>query len=90
MYSFTASEARAQLGVIINKAMRDPVSITKNGSPKVVVMLVEDFNAYEQLKIKHLRVMVAESIAQSERGEVHTIDDVFSELTAEELRQAGE
>lgn len=43
MHSFTASEAKIQFGEVISKAMREPVSITKNGRPKVVVISYEDF-----------------------------------------------
>jgi hypothetical protein len=56
----------------------------------VVVMSIEDFHDYEQLKLMKLRAMVAESIVQSERGELHSIDDVFSDLTEEEIKHAGE
>lgn len=87
MYSFTASEAKVQFGELISKAMREPVSITKNGRPKVVVMSYEDFNAIEVLKLEHLKASLANSIAQAERGELHDIDDVFSDLTEDELKQ---
>ncbi|WP_455864189.1 type II toxin-antitoxin system Phd/YefM family antitoxin [Pantoea agglomerans] len=90
MHSFTASEAKIQFGELISKAQREPVSITKNGRPKVVVMSIEDFHDYEQLKLMKLRAIVAESIVQSERGELHSIDDVFSDLTEEEIKHAGE
>ncbi|KFK94700.1 MULTISPECIES: type II toxin-antitoxin system Phd/YefM family antitoxin [unclassified Serratia (in: enterobacteria)] len=88
MHSFTASEAKIQFGEVISKAMREPVSITKNGRPKVVVMSYEDFNAFEELKRQNLKAVLAKSIAQAERGQLHDLDDVFSDLTPDELKQA--
>jgi prevent-host-death family protein len=89
MNSFTASEAKVQFGELISQAMREPVSITKNGRPKVVVMSWEDYNEIEALKLRYLRAILTHSIAQAERGELHDIDDVFSELTPDELGKAG-
>ncbi|KEY60030.1 type II toxin-antitoxin system Phd/YefM family antitoxin [Serratia sp. DD3] len=88
MHSFTASEAKIQFGEVISKALREPVCITKNGRPKVVVMSYEDFNAIEKLKLNNLKIVLANSIAQAENGQLHDIDDVFSDLTTDELNQA--
>ncbi|MBP1039315.1 type II toxin-antitoxin system prevent-host-death family antitoxin, partial [Serratia fonticola] len=41
MISFTANQAKTQFGEMITKAQREPISITKNGKPSVVVMSVE-------------------------------------------------
>ncbi|QCP61863.1 MULTISPECIES: type II toxin-antitoxin system Phd/YefM family antitoxin [unclassified Pantoea] len=90
MYSFTASEAKIQFGEVLNKATREPVGITKNGNPKFVIMSVDDYNALEAHKLENLRNMLTESIAASERGDVYTMEDVFSPLTAEEIKSAGE
>lgn len=51
MYSFTANEAKTQFGDVLNKAQREPVHITKNGRPSVVVISAEDFeNMKAQLR----------------------------------------
>lgn len=51
MYSFTANEAKTQFGDVLNKAQREPVHITKNGRPSVVVVSAEDFeNMKAQLR----------------------------------------
>lgn len=89
MHSFTASEAKILFGEVISKAMREPVSITKNGRPTVVVMSYEDFNAIEELKLQNLKLTLAKSIAQAENGQLHDMDDVFSDLTPDELNQPG-
>ena len=89
MHSFTASEAKVQFGELISQAMREPVSITKNGRPKVVVISWEEYSEIEALRLQVLRARLERSIAQAERGELYDIDDVFSELSEAELAKAG-
>ncbi|WP_323838334.1 type II toxin-antitoxin system prevent-host-death family antitoxin [Photorhabdus africana] len=36
-------------------------------------------------KLQNLKAVLAESIAQADRGELHSIDDVFAPLTVDEL-----
>lgn len=48
-----------------------------------------DYSGIETLKLEHLRATSARSVAQAERGELHDIDDVFDELTADEIAQAA-
>lgn len=90
MNSFTASEAKVQFGELLSQAMREPVSITKNGRPKAVLMSWEDYNQIEALKLDHLRATLAHSIEQAERGDLYDSEDVFSPLTADELMKAGD
>lgn len=80
MLSFTANQAKTQFGELINKAQREPVSITKNGKPSVVVISAADYQLIEQMKMEQLRSKLARSIAQVEAGKVHDVDDVFDEL----------
>lgn len=40
MICFTANQAKTQFGEMMAKAQREPVSITKNGKPSVVVMSI--------------------------------------------------
>lgn len=80
MFSFTANQAKTQFGELLAKAQREPISITKNGKPSVVVMSIEDYQAYEELKLQQLRDRLAHSVAQAEAGQVHDGDKVFDEL----------
>jgi prevent-host-death family protein len=80
MISFTANQAKTQFGEMIAKAQREPVSITKNGKPSVVVMSIEDYNELEELKLQTLRDKLARSIAQVQAGQLHNGEDVFDEL----------
>ena len=80
MISFTANQAKTQFGEMIAKAQREPVSITKNGKPSVVVMSIADYNAIEELKLQNLRDKLARSVAQIEAGNVYDGDEAFDEL----------
>ncbi|MBE5254474.1 type II toxin-antitoxin system Phd/YefM family antitoxin [Mixta mediterraneensis] len=90
MNNFTASEAKMQFGELLSQAMREPVSITKNGRPKAVMMSWENYSQIEALKVQHLRATLARSVEQAERGELYNTDEVFSPLTADELAKARE
>jgi len=80
MLSFTANQAKTQFGEMIAKAQREPVSITKNGKPSVVVMSIEDYNELEALKLQNLRDKLARSIAQAQHAQLHDGETEFSEL----------
>ncbi|MEW7312738.1 type II toxin-antitoxin system Phd/YefM family antitoxin [Buttiauxella gaviniae] len=80
MLSFTANQAKTQFGEMIAKAQREPVSITKNGKPSVVVMSIDDYNELEELKLQSLRDKLAHSIAQAKAGQLQNGEDVFDEL----------
>ena len=90
MNNFTASEAKMQFGELLSQAMREPVSITKNGRPKAVMMSWENYSQIEALKVQHLRATLARSVEKAERGELYNTDEVFSPLTADELAKARE
>ncbi|RJT27802.1 type II toxin-antitoxin system Phd/YefM family antitoxin [Buttiauxella izardii] len=80
MISFTANQAKTQFGEMMAKAQREPVSITKNGKPSVVVMSIADYEAIEELKLQCLRDKLARSVAQIESGNLRDGDEVFDEL----------
>ena len=49
-----------------------------------MVISPEEYDQFAQLKLQNLKSILAESIAQADRGELHDIEDVFSPLTDEE------
>ena len=80
MFIFTANQAKTQFGEMLTRAQREPVSITKNGKPSVVVMSIDDYQAYENLKLQQLHSHLAHSIAQARSGDLQDGDNVFDEL----------
>ncbi len=80
MLSFTANQAKTQFGEMLAKAQREPVSITKNGKPSVVVMSIDDYNELEAFKLQNLRDKLARSVTQAQNGQLHDGDAIFDEL----------
>ncbi|PHM39198.1 prevent-host-death family protein [Xenorhabdus mauleonii] len=80
-----AQLAKNQFGDLLMKVQREPVQINKHGKPVAVVISPEEYDLYTNLKLESLKAVLAESIAQADRGELHSIDDVFSPLTIDEL-----
>ncbi|WP_426575622.1 type II toxin-antitoxin system Phd/YefM family antitoxin (plasmid) [Xenorhabdus stockiae] len=80
-----AQLAKNQFGDLLRKVQREPVEISKHGKRVAVVISSEEYEQYAQLKLQNLKAVLAESIAQADRGELHSIDDVFSPLTGKEI-----
>ncbi|HAS8353566.1 TPA: type II toxin-antitoxin system Phd/YefM family antitoxin [Vibrio vulnificus] len=80
-----AQLAKNQFGDLLMKVQREPVEISKHGKRVAVVMSPEEYDQFTQLKLQNLKAILAESIVQADRGELHHIDDVFAPLTSDEL-----
>ena len=50
MKSMTASDAKQGFGELMDNALREPVTITKNGKPAAVLMSHGDFKRFEALE----------------------------------------
>ncbi|MDC9614837.1 type II toxin-antitoxin system Phd/YefM family antitoxin [Xenorhabdus khoisanae] len=80
-----AQLAKNQFGDLLMKVQREPVEISKHGKRVAVVISPEEYDQFTQLKLQNLKAVLAESIVQADRGELHSIDDVFTPLTVDEL-----
>ncbi len=80
-----AQLAKNQFGDLLMKAQREPVQISKHGKRVAVVISPDEYDQFTQLKLQNLKSILAESIEQAERGELHHIDDVFAPLTNNEI-----
>ncbi|MBN6359815.1 type II toxin-antitoxin system Phd/YefM family antitoxin [Providencia huaxiensis] len=85
METIPAQVAKNQFGDLLMKVQRAPVEISKHGKRVAVVISPDEYDQLMQLKLQSLKAVLAESIAQAERGELHSIDDVFAPLTMDEL-----
>lgn len=54
MQMLTANEAKTQFGKTLMQVQREPVQISKNGTPVAVMMSHEDFEQIEKLKLDYL------------------------------------
>lgn len=86
MQVMPAQQAKNQFGELLMKAQREPVEISKHGKRVAVVISPEEYDHYTQLKLQSLKAVLAESIAQAEKGELYSVDDVFGPLTDDELK----
>lgn len=83
MYSFTANQAKTQFGEMLSRAQREPVSITRNGKPSVVVVSAEDYVQFEELKMQNLRRILAQSDNDITAGNIMDGGQFFRELDNE-------
>lgn len=80
-----AQLAKNQFGDLLMKVQREPVEISKHGKRVAVIISPEEYDQFAQLKLQSLKAILAESIAQADRGELHNIDDVFAPFAVDEL-----
>lgn len=63
---------------LLMKVQREPVEISQHGKRVIVVISPEEYNPLTQLKRQNLKAVLAESIAQADRGELYSVDNVFA------------
>ncbi|EAC1658930.1 type II toxin-antitoxin system Phd/YefM family antitoxin [Salmonella enterica] len=80
-----AQLAKNQFDNLLMKVQREPVEISKHGKRVAVVISPEEYDQFAQLNLQSLKAILAESVAQADRGELHSIDDVFAPFTVDEL-----
>jgi prevent-host-death family protein len=69
MITFTANDAKQQLGHVLDTARTRPVSITKHGRPSFVITSQEDYDALMKLKFERLKHEVQTGFDQLDRNE---------------------
>ncbi len=72
MITFTANDAKQQLGQVLDTARTSPVSITKHGRPSFVITTQEDYESLLKLRFEHLKNEVRKGFDQLDRNEFST------------------
>ena len=85
MEVFTANEAKNRFGEIILKSQKEPVQVTRSGKPVVMVVSIDEYNAMEELKLRHVREHIQEALADIKNGNVEDGDTFFQDLMAGKL-----
>jgi prevent-host-death family protein len=82
MLTYSAGELQRKLGEIQDKALRQPVSITRHGRARLVIMAVEE---YERLKRRDRVVLRAGELSDADLEAIATADvpAEFAHLDAE-------
>ncbi|MEE4295589.1 MAG: type II toxin-antitoxin system Phd/YefM family antitoxin [Wenzhouxiangella sp.] len=61
MKSFTALEAKNRLGQVIDAAQREPVTITRQGRPSVVMVSAEEYQRRQNRAWRNLLAVMEET-----------------------------
>jgi prevent-host-death family protein len=83
MDTIPAADAKTNFGALLDKAQREPVTISKNGRAVAVVMSAADFAEHQRLKLELLRQEVRKGLEDIKRGKVVSADKAFSALDKE-------
>ena len=75
MQNFSAHEAKARFGQLLDTARREPVTIEKHGRAVAVVISKEEFDDIETMRLERLRSEVQQGIAASTAGDVVEVDE---------------
>jgi prevent-host-death family protein len=70
MITFTANDAKQQLGHVLDTARTAPVSITKHGRPSFVITSQQDYDLLLKLKFEHFKREVQIGFGALDRGEI--------------------
>lgn len=83
MDTIPAADAKTNFGALLDKAQREPVTISKNGRAVAVVMSATAFEDHQRLKLEFLRQEVRKGLDDAERGNVLLAEHAFAELDKE-------
>ena len=83
MKSVTALEAKNRFGEVLEAAQRQPVSITRNGRPSVVVISAESYARRQRMARERLR------LAMRQAGEYATAQGMSEEVLDQLLSDEG-
>lgn len=81
MEIFTSQDAKQNFGLLIDKALQEPVSITKHGRPSVIVTSDAEYQELLAIKYGRLKEEVLIGFSQLDDGEI-------SERTNDEIANA--
>lgn len=83
MITFTANDAKQQLGHVLDTARTTPVSITKHGRPSFVITSQDDYDSLLKLKFEHFKREVQIGFDALDRGEISKSS--IAEIAAEAI-----
>lgn len=89
MQSFSAHDAKAHFGKLLDTARREPVTIEKHGRAVAVVISKEDFDDIEAMKLVRLRSEIQKGIDASSAGDAVEVDDRDLEQFVENIMTGG-
>ncbi len=82
MKSVTALEAKTRFGEVLEAAQRQPISITRNGRPSVVMISAESFARRQRLARD--RLQMAMKLAGEHAANQGMTEEALNQLLADE------
>jgi prevent-host-death family protein len=89
MQSFSAHDAKARFGKLLDTARREPVTIEKHGRAVAVVISIEEFDDIEAMKLERLRSEIQKGVDASNAGDVAEVEDHELEQFIESIMTGG-
>jgi prevent-host-death family protein len=83
MDTIPAADAKTNFGALLDKAQREPVTISKDGLAVAVLMSATAFEDHQRLKLELLRQEVRKGLDEVEQGHVLSAEQAFTELDKE-------
>jgi prevent-host-death family protein len=83
MDTIAAADAKTNFGALLDKAQREPVTISKNGRPVAVVMSASAYEEQQRLKLELLRQEVRKGLEDLQRGRTVRAERAFADLDRE-------
>ncbi len=74
MQSFSAHDAKARFGQLLDTARREPVTIEKHGRAVAVVISKEEFDDIEAMRLERLRAEIQKGLDASAAGDFVEVD----------------
>ncbi len=78
--ALSANEAKTNFGAMLLKAQRTPVHISRNGKAVAVVISVEEYERFEDLKLQILQMRATQAAKDITSGNVVDGEQFFNEL----------
>ena len=75
MQTFSAHDAKARFGALIDAARRAPVTIEKHGRAVAVLLSKEEYDEIEAMKLERLRLELQVGLDAGARGDVVEVDE---------------
>jgi prevent-host-death family protein len=83
MDTIPAAEAKTNFGALLDRAQREPVTISKNGRAVAVLMSAAAFEEQQRIKLEALRHEVRKGLDDLKHGKVVSAERAFAELDKE-------
>ena len=80
MKTYTANDAKQSLGLVIDEALQEPVTITRHGRPVVVMTSEAEYKELIKLKEEKLKAEVQKGFYALDNGD-------FSDMNALEIAE---